>query len=664
QGELTAAGLCVPIIANGAVQGALTVGRGAPAPAYRASDQRLLETIASHLGAALQNALLFRQAEAARARAEEATRAKSMFLANMSHEIRTPMNAVIGLSYLALNAESPLSQREQLQKIHRAGTSLLGIVSGILDFSKIEAGKVEIETADFDLDELLAHVAAVSGAVGERPLECNFVVPAEVPRQLRGDALRLGQVLINLLNNALKFTARGEVVLAVQALERGPGWSRLAFSVRDTGIGMPPAVRGRLFQAFSQADSSSTRKFGGTGLGLSICKNLIELMGGTIKVDSQVGTGSCFTIELSLEHACGQPALPPPAALDGLRVLVVDDNPTARAALRGALEHLGIAAVVAGSPAEALARVRDAGAPFDLLLAGARRPGPGLGRHLYPAAAGRPRFALLTTGATEAPAEEALAAGVDAVLAKPVTRSSLLDILLRLFAPERGAGARQQVPQFSGVRVLLAEDNAINQEIMVGMLRACDIEVDVAGNGRIAIERLQAAHDYQLVLMDLHMPEIDGHTVALRLRADRRFDALPIVAVTANVLPEEWRRCKEEGFNDHLGKPLIPAELHRVLARYLPAATHTAPAPRNPRAAAALPDGVPGLDLAHARSRVNGNDALLLKVLSMFLRDERDCAVRLRAALAAADYGAAERHAHSLRSVAENLGAVRLARLA
>jgi len=666
QGELTPTGLCVPIIANGVVQGALAVGRGAPAPAYRASDQRLLQTIASHLGAALQSALLFRQAEAARARAEEATRAKSLFLANMSHEIRTPMNAVIGLSYLALNAESPLSQREQLQKIHRAGTSLLGIVSGILDFSKIEAGKVEIETADFDLDELLAHVAAVSGAVGERPLECNFVVPAEVPRQLRGDALRLGQVLINLLNNALKFTARGEVVLAVQALERGPDWSRLGFSVRDSGIGMPPAVRGRLFQAFSQADSSSTRKFGGTGLGLSICKNLIELMGGTIRVDSQVGSGSCFTIELRLQHAACQPA-PLPAALDGLRVLVVDDNPTARAALRGALEQLGIAAAVAASPADALAQVRDAGAPFDLLLAGARRPGPGLGRHLYPDAAGRPRFALLTTGATDAPPEEALAAGVDAMLAKPVTRSSLLDALLRLFAPDRGAEAHQQAPQFKGARVLLAEDNAINQEVTVGMLRACGIEVDVAGNGRIAIERLQAAdaRDYQLVLMDLHMPEVDGHTVALRLRADRRFDALPIIAVTANVLPDEWRRCKEEGFNDHLGKPLIPAELHRMLTRYLPAAMRAAPAPRRQRTAApALPDGVPGLDLGHARRCVNGNDALLLKLLGMFLRDERDCAARLRAALAAADYSAAERHAHSLRSVAENLGAVRLARLA
>ncbi|NVM77545.1 signal transduction histidine kinase/CheY-like chemotaxis protein/ligand-binding sensor domain-containing protein/HPt (histidine-containing phosphotransfer) domain-containing protein [Duganella sp. SG902] len=668
RGELAPAELCVPIIANGVALGALTVRRGGGAPAYRASDQRLLETIASHLGAALQNALLFRQAEAARARAEEATQAKSMFLANMSHEIRTPMNAVIGLSYLALNAESAGGQREQLQKIHQAGTSLLGIVSGILDFSKIEAGKVEIETADFDLDELLAHVAAVGGGGRGGPLECNFVVPAEVPRRLRGDALRLGQVLINLVNNALKFTARGEVVLTVRRLERGPGRSRLAFSVRDTGIGMSADVLGRLFQPFSQADSSSTRKFGGTGLGLSICKNLVELMGGTIRAESQAGAGSCFTIELSLEHAADQPARPLPAALNGLRVLVVDDNAAARAALRGALEHLGIAVVAAASPADALAEVRDAAAPFDLLLAGARRPGPALIRHLYAGDAGRPRFALLTAGATQAADEAALAAGVDAMLAKPVTRGSLLATLTRLFAPAPADdGAREAVPQFKGARVLLAEDNAINQEIAVGMLRACGIEVEVAGSGRIAIERLRAAdapRRYQLVLLDLHMPEIDGHTVALRLRADRRFDALPIIAVTANVLPDERRRCKEAGFNDHLGKPLMPAELYRVLARYLPAATHTAPRGPGAEATPALPDEVAGLDLAHARKSVNGDDALLLKVLRMFLRDERDCGARLRAALAAADHEAAERHAHSLRAVAESLGAARLARLA
>ncbi|MTV41952.1 two-component regulator propeller domain-containing protein, partial [Duganella radicis] len=302
--------LGVPIVAGGAVLGAVAVQRAAP---YKASDQRLLETIAAHIGAALQNALLFRQAEAARARAEEATQAKSLFLANMSHEIRTPMNAVIGLSYLALNTEVPSRQRDYVQKIHNAGNSLLGIISDILDFSKIEAGKLELETADFDLDDLLAHVAAVSGGgLGRKGLECNFDVPAEVPRGLRGDALRLGQVLVNLLNNALKFTAQGEVTLAVRVLERRAARARLAFSVRDTGIGMSEAQIGRLFQAFTQADGSSTRRYGGSGLGLSICKNLTDLMGGTIRVDSRSGAGSRFVVELWLEHATAALAPPPP----------------------------------------------------------------------------------------------------------------------------------------------------------------------------------------------------------------------------------------------------------------------------------------------------------------------------------------------------------------
>ncbi|USX17830.1 ATP-binding protein [Oxalobacteraceae bacterium OTU3REALA1] len=666
-------GLYVPIIANGVVRGAAAVRRAAGP--YQASDQRLLDTIAAHLGAALQNARLFQQAEAARARAEEATQAKSMFLANMSHEIRTPMNAVIGLSYLALGTGSPSRQRDYLQKIHNAGNSLVGIISDILDFSKIEAGKLDIENADFDLDDLLAHVAAIAGGAGGGALECNFDVPADVPRRLRGDAQRLGQVLINLLNNALKFTARGEVALAVRAPEEQDGRVRLAFSVRDSGIGMSAPQLDQLFQAFTQVDGSSTRRFGGTGLGLSICKNLVDLMGGTIAVDSAPGVGSRFVVELWLGRASDALAPAPglPAALAALRVLVVDDNATARAALEGTLGGLGIAAVAVDGPLAAAHALAGA-ARYDLLLVDAGLAGAGgWGEDAAPLASvlaardgAAPKLALLTGAAGDGADGTGDA---DACLVKPVTRAAMADKLLRLFAPGQRHGApgqRRPPPRFDGARVLLVEDNEINQEIAVGLLEACGVAVDLANNGREALERLRAvdaARHYQLVFMDLHMPELDGHAATVRLRRDSRFDALPIIAMTANAMPAERQRCRDEGFDDHLSKPLIPAELYRMLGEHLDTAARGAWCARR-RRAPLLEDGVPGLDLALARQGVDGDEALLRKVLRMFARDERDRAGRIRAALGRGDHAGAERHAHSLRGLAEGIGALALARLA
>ncbi|USX24190.1 response regulator [Oxalobacteraceae bacterium OTU3CINTB1] len=662
--------LYVPIIANGVVRGAVSVRRavGAAGP-YRASDQRLLDTIAAHLGAALQNARLFQQAEAARARAEEATQAKSMFLANMSHEIRTPMNAVIGLSYLALGTGSPSRQRDYLQKIHNAGNSLVGIISDILDFSKIEAGKLDLESADFDLDDLLAHVAAIAGGARGPALECNFDVPAAVPRRLRGDAQRLGQVLINLLNNALKFTTSGEVALAVRALDGQDARVQLEFSVRDSGIGMSAPQLGKLFQAFTQADNSSTRRFGGTGLGLSICKNLVDLMGGTIAVDSEPGVGSRFVVVVSLERA-GEglaPAPGLPAALDGLRVLVVDDSATARAGLLGTLDSLGLDAAAAACRQE-VSRLLSGAARYDLVLVDAGMPGLDRewGAALEAAHGAPPKVALLTNVAGDEPDRTPCDGGVDACLVKPVTRAAMVDMLLGLYAPDQRQVApdqRRAPPRFDGARVLLVEDNEINQEIAVGLLEACGVVVELANNGTEALDRLHAvdaARRYQLVFMDLHMPELDGHATTVRLRQDSRFDALPIIAMTANTMPAERQRCREEGFDGHLSKPLIPDELHRLLAGYL-----TAGAPGGRREQQAVFDGaVPGLDLAAARRGVDGDEALLGKVLRMFSRDERDRARRIRAALAQGDHADAERHAHSLRGLAESIGAARVARLA
>ncbi|MFZ6654499.1 response regulator [Undibacterium sp. TJN19] len=626
--------------------------------------------------------------------AESANLAKGQFLANMSHEIRTPMNAVLGMLYIALKTDLSATQRNYLSKAQGAAHSLLGIINDILDFSKIDAGKLEIEHIEFSLQTVLEQVTdAISYQSEYKGIEFLIRYDASIPPILIGDPLRLGQILLNLCGNAVKFTEHGEVELGFRCVSATGTDLNMQVYVRDSGIGIAPEIQGRLFEKFTQADQSTTRRFGGTGLGLAICKNLIELMGGKIWIeDTQLGKGTtiCFTLQIKIaqQAQARQRALVEQVGplLAGIRILAIDDNEVSRDIMAEMLQYFQVDVSTAANGPDALQAITNAcieKRPYDLVLMDWRMPGMNGDEvtrriHNNPAIRPQPKVVMVTAYGREDVMRLAEQAGVDGFLIKPVSPSTMLDNILSILGRGRilgtGDPSRVKLPdlassgQLAGASILLVEDNDINREFAMELLRSEGMIVDEAKNGQEAVEKMQI-HEYDAVLMDLQMPVMDGLEAARAIRAlagnpgGERFASVPIIAITALAMAHDAEKSRAAGMNDYVTKPISPDRLMAVLVKWirLPASRASSRIPAAsvtefPKELLALDS----LDTTEGVRRIGGKLDAYRRQLYRFRENYSDAASQLARWIGDNNLHKASEYCHTLKGVAGNIGATAL----
>lgn len=611
-------------------------------------------------------------------KAEAATQAKSDFLANMSHEIRTPMNAIIGMNHLLLKCDLEPKERNFAQKMGSAAQNLLRIINDILDFSKIEAGKLDLEATEFHLNDVFVHLADVMGLKAHnKGLELVFVTQPEVPARAVGDPLRLSQILLNLCSNAVKFSEQGDIIIQTSLEARTERSVTVRFAIKDEGVGLTPEQVEGLFGAFTQADASTTRKYGGTGLGLTICKKLVEMMGGEIGVDSEPGKGSTFwfTVVMKLGEGAKPSEYPLPERLNATKVLILDDNDLARQFLREALVDFGFEVAEATSGTAGLKELEEAcqrGEPYGLVLIDWRMPdldGFETAERIQQNSKirGIPRIVMVTAYGREQKRQQAQEACIEGFLVKPFSRSDLFDALMDVFGHVRRA--RRQLDPFSletveglekirGAHLLLVEDKEVNQEVACGILEGEGFKVSVAVNGVEALKMVRATGgEFDLVLMDLQMPEMDGYTAAREIRKDSRFDDLPILAMTADALSGVQDKTVAAGMNGYATKPIDPPKLFTEMVKWIKPREVGESVSQEPEQEVLEVPPLPGIDVERGLARLQGNHKLYRRVLEKFQRHQADAYERLRAAIEEGDIDEALRITHSLKGVVGSVSA-------